>query len=121
MHNYKELKIWNEGMLLAKMVYKVAGLFPGNEQYGLTSQIKRSVISIPSNIAEGAGRGSDKEFAHFLSIALGSAFELETQIILANAFNFLSQEQFEEISPQLIKVQKMINGFRISINNKSNV
>jgi four helix bundle protein len=108
-------------MLLAKMVYQVAGFFPSNEQYGLTSQIKRAVVSIPSNIAEGAGRGSDKEFAHFLSIALGSAFELETQIILANSFNFLSQGQFEEISNQLIKVQKMVNAFRISINNKSGV
>jgi four helix bundle protein len=115
MHNYKELKIWNEGMVLAKMVYRAAHLFPGNEQYGLTSQIKRSVVSIPSNIAEGAGRSSDKEFSHFLSIALGSAFELETQIILAHDFDFLSQGQFEEISGQLIKVQKMVNGFRMSI------
>jgi four helix bundle protein len=121
MHNNRELKVWKEGMLLAKMVYQVAGFFPSNEQYGLTSQIKRAVVSIPSNIAEGAGRGSDKEFAHFLSIALGSAFELETQIILANSFNFLSQGQFEEISNQLQKVQKMVNGFRISINNKSSV
>ncbi len=121
MHNYRELKVWQEGMLLAKMVYQVTGLFPSNEQYGLTSQIKRAVVSIPSNIAEGAGRGSDKEFAHFLSIALGSAFELETQMILANDFNFLSQGQFELISIQIQNVQRVVNGFRISINNKSNV
>jgi four helix bundle protein len=64
------------------------------------------------------GGGSDKELAHFLSIALGSAFKLETQMLLANDFNFLSQEQFEKISTQLIKIQKMINGFRLSINKK---
>jgi four helix bundle protein len=69
-------------MLLAKMVYQVAGVFPGNEQYGLTSQIKRSVVSIPSNIAEGAGRSSDQAFTHFLSIALGSAFELKPRLFL---------------------------------------
>jgi four helix bundle protein len=97
------------------MVYEITGLFPSNEQFGLTSQIKRSVVSIPSNIAEGAGRGSDKELAHFLSIALGSAFELEIQMLLANDFNFLPQERFEKISAQLIKIQKMINGFRLSI------
>jgi four helix bundle protein len=105
-------------MLLAQMVYNVTSLFPSNEQYGLTSQIKRCVVSIPSNIAEGAGRSSNKEFAHFLSITLGSAFELETQLILAKNFNFIPQQQFEEISTQLIKVQKMVNAFRLSINNK---
>jgi four helix bundle protein len=103
------------------MVYQVTGLFPSNEQYGLTSQIKRSVVSVPSNIAEGAGRNSDKGFSPFLSIALGSAFELETQIMLANSFNVLSLGQYEEILNQLQKVQKMVNGFRIWMNNKSNV
>lgn len=121
MHNYKDLKIWNEGMLLAKMVYEATTLFPNNEKYGLTSQINRSVVSIPSNIAEGAGRNSNKELVQFLSIALGSAFELETQIILANSFGFIPDKQFEEISEQVIKVQKMINGFRMSIIKKSKI
>lgn len=118
MHNYKELKIWQESMSLAKLVYQCTTTFSGNEKYGLTSQINRSVVSIPSNIAEGAGRNSDKEFTQFLSIALGSAFELETQIILASTFVFLTKEQYEEISNQVVKVQKMINGFRISLLNK---
>jgi four helix bundle protein len=118
MHKYKELKIWKEGMLLAQMTYKVASLFPNHEQYGLTSQIKRAVVSIPSNIAEGAGRSSNKEFSHFLCIAMGSAFELETQLMLARDFDFISKAQFEEIWNQVNKVQRMINGFRISINDK---
>ena len=108
-------------MLLAKMVYEATALFPNNGKYGLTSQINRSVVSIPSNIAEGAGRNSNKEFIQFLSIALGSAFELETQIILAHTFSFIPDKQFSEISEQVIKVQKMINGFRISIIEKSNI
>ncbi|MDQ4139740.1 MAG: four helix bundle protein [Bacteroidota bacterium] len=122
MHNYKELKIWQEGIVLAKLIYQATATFPPNEKYGLTSQINRSAVSIPSNIAEGAGRNYDKEFVQFLGIALGSAFELETQIILANSFGFIAEEKFLEISEQLIKVQKMINGFRMSIlNKKSNV
>lgn len=122
MYNYKELKIWQEGILLAKLIYQVTANFPANEKYGLISQINRSAVSIPSNIAEGAGRNYDKEFIQFLGIALGSAFELETQIILANSFGFIPEEKFSELSENLIKVQKMINGFRISIiNKKSNV
>ena len=107
---------------MAKLIDHATASFPDNEKYGLTSQINRSAVSIPSNIAEGAGRNHDKEFIQFLGIALGSAFELETQIILANTFDFITEEKYSEISEQLIKVQKMINGFRISIiNKKSNV
>ena len=118
MHNYKELKVWQEAMALAKMVYKITAEFPKEEKYGLTSQIKRSAISIPSNIAEGAGRNFDKELMQFLSIALGSAFELETQLILANSFGFMTPEHFLELEIQLIKVQKMVNGFRITISKR---
>src|SRR5688572_28872140 len=119
MHNYKELKVWQESIALAKMVYKLIAGFPSDEKYGLTSQIKRSAVSIPSNIAEGAGRNSDKELMQFLSIALGSAFELETQLILANSFGFIKNDQFSEVEDQLIKVQKMVNGFRITISERT--
>ena len=112
MHNFKELKIWQEGMELAKVVYKATATFPQNEKYGLTSQINRSAVSIPSNIAEGAGRNSDKEFLQFLNIALGSAFELETQLILAQAFGFIDEKALSESVAQLQKIQKMINGFK---------
>ncbi|MFC6996213.1 four helix bundle protein [Rufibacter roseus] len=85
MHNFKELKIWQEAMTLAKKVFELSASFPANEKYGLTSQINRSAVSVPSNIAEGAGRGSDKEFIQFLNIARGSAFELETQLLFYKA------------------------------------
>ncbi|QCR24338.1 four helix bundle protein [Pontibacter sp. SGAir0037] len=112
MHNFKELIIWKEAMELAKAVYKATSTFPANEKFGLTSQVNRSVVSIPSNIAEGAGRGSDKEFNHFLSIALGSAFELETQLLLAQSFGFIGNDKLNELLAQLRKIQRMIDGFK---------
>jgi four helix bundle protein len=97
MHNYHELKIWQESRNLVKNIYTLTAHFPKEEIYGLTSQIRRSVVSIPSNIAEGTGRNSDKEFQRFLDYAIGSLFELETQITLANDLNFLSQEEYKKI------------------------
>jgi len=82
MHNFKDLKVWQKSMDLAIDIYKATSLFPRDEKFGLVSQIKRCSVSIPSNIAEGSGRGSDKEFNHFLNISQGSAFELETQLII---------------------------------------
>ncbi|MBF9255225.1 four helix bundle protein [Pontibacter sp. 172403-2] len=101
MHNFKELKIWQRSMELAKLVYKTTAQFPANEKYGLTSQINRSAVSIPSNIAEGAGRNSSKEFSQFLSIALGSAFELETQLYLAESFGFITNDTLATLLNQL--------------------
>lgn len=111
MHNFKELKIWQEGMEKARAVYKVTSNFPSNEKYGLTSQINRAVVSIPSNIAEGAGRNSNKAFLQFLNIALGSAFELETQLILAHDFGFINESILTGLVAQLQKIQKMFNRF----------
>lgn len=99
-------------MELAKAVYKASSSFPANEKFGLTSQINRSAVSVPSNIAEGAGRGSDKEFNQFLNIALGSAFELETQLLLAQAFGFINEDKLNELLTQLRKIQRMIDGFK---------
>jgi len=86
MHNLKELKIWHKAMDLFVEVYEASSKFPKEEIYGLTSQIKRSAISIPSNISEGAGRNSNKEFIHFLRIANGSSYELQTQLIISKYF-----------------------------------
>jgi four helix bundle protein len=80
-HNYRELKVWQKAIDLVIKVYKLTNQFPTTEKYGLVSQINRAVVSIPSNIAEGCSRISNKDFQHFLSMALGSAFELETQLI----------------------------------------
>lgn len=90
MHNIKELKVWRKSIELSTDIYKAMINFPADEKYGLTSQIKRSAISIPSNIAEGAGRNSNKEFIYFLGIANGSCFELLTQIVIAMKLELIS-------------------------------
>jgi four helix bundle protein len=88
--NHKDLNVWNESMVLAKLIYSLTSKFPKEEIYGMTSQMRRCSVSIPSNIAEGASRSSDKEFIQFLYISLGSLSELETQVILSNDLGFLS-------------------------------
>jgi four helix bundle protein len=115
MHNFKELKVWKAGIELTKVIFQVTRSFPAEERYGLTSQIIRSAISIPSNIAEGCGRISNKDFKHFLTIALGSSFELETQIIIAKEFNYINEEELNDISSQIIEIQKMIYGLQKSL------
>ena len=117
MHNFRELKIWQESMELAKDIYKITKLFPDSEKFGLVSQMNRSAVSIPSNISEGSARASKKEFVHFLNIALGSCFELETQLTLAQSFDYLDVENFNNVEQRIINIQKMISGFRKSINN----
>ncbi|MCD4697377.1 MAG: four helix bundle protein [Bacteroidales bacterium] len=121
MHNFKELKVWQKSRTLTKEIHLLTKRFPSDERFVLTSQIRRSVISIPSNIAEGSGRDSNKEFKRFLSISLSSAFELETQIILANDLEYLSDAEFLKVSEKIQEVQKMIFGFRKSLSslNKS--
>ncbi|MBW4888619.1 four helix bundle protein [Mucilaginibacter sp. HMF5004] len=116
MHNFRQLNIWKDAMKLAKSVYRLTATFPANERYGLTSQINRSVVSVASNIAEGSSRSSDKEFMHFLSISIGSLFELETQIILANDFEFIVKEDTEVLIAEIIILQKMITNFRKTLN-----
>jgi four helix bundle protein len=88
--NHKDLDVWKESMLFAKGVYLITNTFPKEELYGITSQIRRSVVSVPSNIAEGAARSSDKEFIHFLYISLGSLTEAETQLILSYDLGFVN-------------------------------
>jgi four helix bundle protein len=112
MHNYHELKIWQEGRTLVKTVYTASANFPKEEMYGLTSQIRRAAISIPSNIAEGTGRTSDKEFQRFLDYAIGSLFELETQMMLANDLNFITAEDFKTIHQDIKSLIRMIVKFK---------
>lgn len=121
MHNYKNLQIWNEAMNLAQIIYKHTENLPQMEVYGLVSQMTRAAVSIPSNIAEGSGRTTDKEFAHFLSIALGSLFELETQIILCERVGYIDKNTASNIQDQIDKLQKMIMTFRKNIETKSKV
>lgn len=116
MNNYKELKVWQKGMELCTKVYQFSTGFPTDEIYGLTSQIRRSAVSIPSNIAEGAGRGTNKEFIHFLSISLGSAFELETQILIAERLNMIDKTDSSIIINEITEIEKMLRGLQKSIN-----
>jgi four helix bundle protein len=116
-HNFRELKIWKDSMSLVKEVYLITQKLPMNEKFGLISQINRSAVSIPSNIAEGSGRSSEKEFTHFLNIAISSSFELETQLILI--FDLFEIETSSCID-KIVELQKMISGFKkslIKINN----
>ena len=108
-HNFRELNIWKESMELVKMVYNLTKQLPVEERFGLISQINRSVISIPSNIAEGSGRTSEKELIYFLNIAISSSYELETQLILINE---IYQVENENIISKLNTLQKMIAGFK---------
>jgi len=107
-HNFREIKIWQEALILVKDVYAYSGRLPKEELYGLTSQINRSSVSIPSNIAEGSGRTSNKEFIRFLEIAIASSYELETQLILAEEIFGLSSKN---IIDNLNALQNRIGGF----------
>ncbi|PKP35671.1 MAG: diversity-generating retroelement protein bAvd family protein [Bacteroidetes bacterium HGW-Bacteroidetes-17] len=116
MHNFLELKVWQKSRELVKKIYQSTVDFPTNEKLILESQIKRSAISISSNIAEGAGRETSKEFSRFLDIASGSAFELESQIILALDLEFINLKDGETLINEIKEIQKMINGFKASLN-----
>jgi four helix bundle protein len=118
MHNFRNLKIWQKSRIIVKEVFLLTRTFPQEEKFGLVSQILRSAYSIPSNIAEGSGRDSKKEFARFLDIALGSAFELETQFTLAFDIEYLSEEQYYQIQKLLQEVQKMIYSFKKNLLNQ---
>ena len=115
MHNFKNLKIWQKSRVLVKEVFLLTKEIPSEEKFGLTSQMLRCAYSIPSNIAEGSGRSSNKEFSRFLDISLGSAFELETQLILASDINYLSEEQLQRIQDLLQEIQKMIYSFKTKL------
>lgn len=107
-HNFREMSIWKESMKIVKSIYELSANLPVEEKFGLRSQIQRSAVSIPSNIAEGSGRISDKELIHFLNISLSSSYELETQIILIENLYHLKNEK---ILDDLNRLQKMIGGF----------
>ena len=106
-NSYRDLVVWQKSMELTKKIYTITKDFPKEEVYGLTSQIRRSAVSIPSNIAEGKGRNSDKEFVRFLQISLGSLYELQIQFELALSFNYVSNIQ--DIFELSLEIEKMLN------------
>lgn len=108
--NHKELDVWKKSMDLVVIIYKISNLFPDSEKFGLTSQIRRAAVSIPSNIAEGAGRKGDKEFVQFIHIALGSLSELETQYLIAIQLEFIRKSNDVEVL--INDVKRLLLGFR---------
>ncbi|MDZ7756894.1 four helix bundle protein [Rhodohalobacter sp.] len=108
MDNFRNLIVWKRAVELATNVYGRTISFPKFELYGLTSQIRRSAVSISSNIAEGAGRRSKKEFANFLGISYGSACELETQLLIAKNLEYLKEDDFDSLFNELNEIQKML-------------
>ena len=116
MKTHKDLDVWKEAMTLAKRIYKLTADFPKEETYGLVSQIRRAAVSIPSNIAEGAARNSNKEFIQFLYVSLGSLAELETQLLLSRELGFLKNE---EIDGSIERIRKMLLGLIKHLKGKS--
>lgn len=110
--NYTELEVWKKSRNLVKTIYSISQSFPSAEQYGLTNQIKRASVSIPSNIAEGVGRNTAKDTLQFLYYAGGSLNEVETQLYLALDLKFISNEKFEKIINEIIEVKKLVVGFK---------
>ena len=115
MAGYRDLKVWQVAMQLATEVYRLSAEFPKHETYGLASQIQRSAVSVTSNIAEGHGRNSNKEFHHFLGIALGSLSELETQLILAQKLGYLTEEIISPALQVSSEIGKMLKGLQKSL------
>ena len=119
--NHKDLKVWQVSVSLAVEVYALTKAFPSEEKFGLTSQMRRAAVSIPSNIAEGAARRSQKEFLQFLSIAAGSASELSTQLLISEKIGLLTDLAAEKNKAQIERVLRLIHGLIKSVKKRGNL
>ncbi|MEX1002809.1 MAG: four helix bundle protein [Crocinitomicaceae bacterium] len=115
MHNFKNLNVWKRSVDLAVNIIGETKKFPVEYRYDLSSQLNRCGISIPSNIAEGTSRRTKKDFSRFLDIALGSAFEMEAQLVIANRVGILENNKAKELTSEVMEIQKMIVGFKSTI------
>lgn len=109
MKNFRDLKVWEKSHKLALEIYKITKMFPKAELYGLTSQIRRAAVSIPTNISEGCGRSNGKDFARFLQISMGSASELEYLIFLSNELEVIDNSLFTELTLKIVEIKKMLS------------
>ena len=114
-HSYRDLIVWQKAMAFVKEIYRTTQSFPTSEMYGLTSQLRRASVSIPSNIAEGQGRSFDKEFGHFISNALGSLMEVETQLLIAHDLGYLTRAQSDQLLNQSSEIGRLANGLLASL------
>jgi four helix bundle protein len=117
--NYADLIAWQKAMNLAESVYRVTKTLPRDETYGLTSQMRRAAVSIPSNIAEGEGRGTSGQFLHMLAVSYGSLRELETQVLLAGRLQLLSEHDRSHVIEQCAEVGRLLNGLMKSIKRRA--
>lgn len=118
MKNFKELRIWQKGMDIAVNCFKLTAAFPKEEKFGLTLQITKAGVSIPSNIAEGSSRHSEKDYSRFIEISLGSSYELETQLLIAQRVNFGDEDILKQTLTDVNDEQKMLMGFGNKLNQK---
>lgn len=119
MKDFRQLKVWERAHQLALAMYKTSLRFPKEELYGLTAQIRRASMSIPTNIAEGCGRNTDAEFAHFIQIAMGSACETEYQLLLCRDQGFVVQQDYEQLQVTVEEVKRMMSGLLRTLRTKS--
>ncbi|MFN8437895.1 MAG: four helix bundle protein [Cytophagales bacterium] len=117
-HHFKNLQVWQISMTFIKKVYEASVSLPEIEKFGLIQQMRRSAVSVASNIAEGTGRSTDKDFVNFLHISLGSTYEIETQILLCDQLNYFSKETVEILLKEVSDIQKMLIGLINSIKSK---
>ena len=120
MHNFRKLDIWTDAVELADRIYSLTDSFPKEELFGLAAQMQRAAVSVSSNIAEGAGRDSDRDFTRFLAISLGSLYELETQIEIAYRRAYITTENYYSIITHIESLQKRIYNFRVHISPANN-
>ena len=111
MQNFRDLLVWQKSHQLTLQIYKITKRFPKNELYGLANQIRRSASSIPTNIAEGSVQGTDAQFARFLYVALGSAAELDYQILLAHELEYIDAKEYQQQSSEIDQIKKMLTAF----------
>jgi four helix bundle protein len=117
--SFEKLQVWQRGIALVESIYKATKLFPKEERYGLVSQMRRAAVSIPSNIAEGSQRTSDKDFANFVLISKGSLAELQTQLIISKKLEYISQELFSETAKEIDELSRMLHAFHSKLTTHS--
>ncbi|VAV82938.1 hypothetical protein MNBD_BACTEROID02-1738 [hydrothermal vent metagenome] len=115
MHRFKDLEIWKRSRCFCSKIYEVTSKFPDSEKFGLTNQLRRASVSIPSNIAEGSSRHSNKDFTRFLQIAIGSAYEIETQLLIALDLKFISKKELDDLISEIDEIVRMTSKFKSTL------
>lgn len=115
MHRFKDLEIWKMSRTFCSDIYEITSYFPDSEKFGLTNQLRRAAVSVPSNIAEGCSRNSNKDFSRFLEIAIGSIYEIETQLLISSDLGFIKNHSLEKLLDELNSITKMTSKFKSTL------